>query len=98
MKVACFAKPFAVLRGRCSSRDEPILVTRQGEGRAAAATSDRDGEPPPTKELNMQEAVPLAQLRAEKTKQMMVELPADLAHRRADRRAQGRAREVSRAR
>ena len=54
--------------------DEPILVT----GKVKPGRMDENDENAKAlKELNLADAVPLAKLRAEKTRQMMVELPAD---------------------
>ena len=72
VKVACFSKAFAAhevdLKG-----DEPILVS----GKVKPGRQGDLDEGPAPKELNMAEAVLLSKLRAEKTKQMTVELPAD---------------------
>jgi DNA polymerase-3 subunit alpha len=73
VRVACFAKAFAAFEQVLKS-DEPILVT----GKVKPGRMDESDEnAKATKELNLSDAVPLAKLRAEKTKQMMVELPAD---------------------
>jgi DNA polymerase-3 subunit alpha len=75
VKVACFAKQFAqyeqVLKG-----DEPILVT--GKVKAGRGNDDPNDEAPKVKELTLAEVIPLAQLRAQKTRQLMVEAPADV--------------------
>jgi DNA polymerase-3 subunit alpha len=74
VKVACFSKAFAQF-GEVLQSDEPILVTAKVKsGRAA---DDEAENVKATKELNMSEAVPLARLRAEKTRQMTVEVSAD---------------------
>ncbi|HXU70161.1 MAG TPA: DNA polymerase III subunit alpha [Polyangia bacterium] len=73
VRVACFAKAFAAFEQVLKS-DEPILVT----GKVKPGRMDESDEnAKATKELNLADAVPLAKLRAEKTKQMTVELPAD---------------------
>ncbi len=64
----CFSKPFAEY-DEVLKMDEPLLVTgtvaREGEVEAMVVR------------LHMREAVPLQRLRAEKTRQMTVEVPAD---------------------
>jgi DNA polymerase-3 subunit alpha len=73
VRVACFAKAFAVFE-QVLKADEPILVT----GKVKPGRMDESDEnAKATKELNLSDAVPLPKLRAEKTKQMMVQLPAD---------------------
>ena len=72
VKIACFAKPFAQFEAVLKA-DEPILVT----GKVKAGRMGDDESEPRAKELNMSEAVPLAKLRAEKTRQMTVEVAAD---------------------
>ncbi len=68
VEVVCFSKPFAEYE-EVLKMDEPLLVTgtvaREGEGEAMVVR------------LHMREAVPLQRLRAEKTRQMTVEVPAD---------------------
>jgi DNA polymerase-3 subunit alpha len=68
IEVVCFSKPFAEHEEVLKS-DEPLLVTgtvaREGEGEAQVIR------------LHMKEAVPLHKLRAEKTKQMTIDLAAD---------------------
>jgi len=74
VRVACFAKAFAAFEQVLKS-DEPILISGKVKpGRMD--DSDETAKAAP-KELNLADAVPLFKLRAEKTKQMMVELPAD---------------------
>jgi DNA polymerase-3 subunit alpha len=79
VKVACFSKAFKEYEEVLKS-DEPILVT--GKVKSGRGNDDNAGagesEVKAVKELNMSEAVPLARLRSEKTRQMMVELSADL--------------------
>jgi DNA polymerase III subunit alpha len=79
VKVACFSKAFKEFEEVLKS-DEPILVTgKVKSGRSMDDNANPDGEAvKATKELNMSEAVPLAKLRSEKTRQMMVDLPADM--------------------
>ena len=72
VKVACFAKQFAQFEAVLKA-DEPMLVT----GKVKPGRGDDESDAPKVKELNMAEAIPLARLRAEKTKQMTVELSAD---------------------
>jgi DNA polymerase-3 subunit alpha len=79
VKVTCFSKPFAKYEEMLKS-DEPLVVI----GKVKADRRADDGgapndEPARAKELNMQEAVPLARMRAEKTKQMTVQISADAA-------------------
>jgi DNA polymerase-3 subunit alpha len=74
VKVACFAKSFATFEAVLKS-DEPILVT--GKVKPGRQLDDSDESAKAPKELNLGDAVPLARLRAEKTRQMMVELSAD---------------------
>jgi DNA polymerase-3 subunit alpha len=74
VKVACFAKGFAAYEAVLKS-DEPILVS--GKIKPGRMTDESEEAAKALKELNMSEAVPLAKLRAEKTKQMTVELSAD---------------------
>jgi DNA polymerase-3 subunit alpha len=79
VKVACFSKAFALYEEVLKS-DEPILVSgKVKSGRAAPDAQDRgDGdEAKATRELNMSEAVLLSKMRAEKTRQMTVEVSAD---------------------
>jgi DNA polymerase-3 subunit alpha len=73
VKVACFAKAFATHEATLKS-DEPILIT--GKVKSSRMADDAE-EGPRVKELAMSEAVPLARVRAEKTRQMTVELSAD---------------------
>jgi DNA polymerase-3 subunit alpha len=73
VRVACFAKAFAAFEQVLKS-DEPILVTGKVK---PGRVDESDENAKAAKELNLSDAVPLAKLRAEKTKQMMVELPAD---------------------
>jgi DNA polymerase-3 subunit alpha len=74
VKVACFNKAFqqfeAVLKA-----DEPILIV--GKVKPGRQLDDAEDAPRAPKELNMSDAVPLSRLRVEKTKQMMLTLPAD---------------------
>ena len=72
--MACFAKAFAAFEAVLKS-DEPILVT--GKVKPGRVRRQRRERAKALKELNLSDAVPLAKLRAEKTRQMMVELPAD---------------------
>jgi DNA polymerase-3 subunit alpha len=73
VRVACFSKAFALLESVLKS-DEPILIT----GKVKPGRMDENDEnAKAAKELNLADAVPLARLRAEKTRQMMVELSAD---------------------
>jgi DNA polymerase-3 subunit alpha len=68
VEVICFSRPFAEYEAVLKS-DEPLLVTGQvvaeGEGEARQ------------KKLHMKEAKPLAQLRSEKTRQVVITVPAD---------------------
>jgi DNA polymerase-3 subunit alpha len=73
VRVACFAKAFAAYETVLKS-DEPILVT--GKVKPGRVEGDDEAQKA-AKELNLTEAIPLAQLRAEKTRQMTVELSAD---------------------
>src|SRR5262249_42011121 len=73
VRVACFAKAFAAFE-QILKADEPILVT----GKVKPGRMDESDEnAKATKELNLADAVPLAKLRAEKTKQMTVSMAAD---------------------
>jgi DNA polymerase-3 subunit alpha len=73
VKVACFSKAFAQYEEVLRS-DEPILVTAKVKsGRAL----DDEESVKATKELNLSEAAPMARLRAEKTRQMTIEVSAD---------------------
>jgi DNA polymerase-3 subunit alpha len=73
VRVACFAKAFAAFE-QVLKADEPILIT----GKVKPGRVDENEEnAKAVKELNLSDAVALAKLRAEKTKQMMVELAAD---------------------
>jgi DNA polymerase-3 subunit alpha len=74
VKVACFAKGFAAYEAVLKA-DEPILVS--GKIKPGRIVDESDENAKAQKELNMSEAVPLARLRAEKTRQMTVELSAD---------------------
>jgi DNA polymerase-3 subunit alpha len=76
IKVACFAKAFAACEAVLKA-DEPILLTGKVKASRIADDAAADGDVPRTKELSMSEAVPLARLRVEKTRQMIVELSAD---------------------
>jgi DNA polymerase-3 subunit alpha len=76
VKVACFQKAFAsheqILKG-----DEPILVV----GKVKPGRGGEEGGEEASraiKELSMNEAIPLFRLRTEKTKQMMLQLSADV--------------------
>ena len=60
---------------RCSRADEPLLVT--GKVKPGRIDDSDENAAKAAKELNLAEAVPLFKLRAEKTTQMTVELPAD---------------------
>jgi DNA polymerase III subunit alpha len=73
VRVACFSKSFAVYEAVLKS-DEPLLVTGKVK---PGRVDDNDETQKADKELILAEAIPLAQLRAEKTRQMMVELSAD---------------------
>ncbi len=73
VRVACFAKAFAAFEAVLKS-DEPILVTGKVK---PGRMDDSDESAKAPKELNLSDAVPLHKLRAEKTRQMTVELPAD---------------------
>jgi DNA polymerase-3 subunit alpha len=73
VRVACFAKAFAAFEAVLKS-DEPILVSGKVK---PGRVDESDENAKAQKELNMSEAVPLARLRAEKTRQMTVELSAD---------------------
>jgi DNA polymerase III subunit alpha len=77
VKVACFSKPFQLYEEVLKS-DEPILITAKVKSGRSNDDAAAEENVRAVKELNMSEAVPLAKLRAEKTRQMMVELPADL--------------------
>jgi DNA polymerase-3 subunit alpha len=77
VKVACFSKPFQQYEEVLKS-DEPILITAKVKSGRSNDDAAAEENLRAVKELNMSEAVPLAKLRAEKTRQMMVELPADL--------------------
>ncbi len=72
VKVACFAKQFAQFEPILKS-DEPILVT----GKVKAGRMGDDDDAPRAKELTLSDAVPLARLRSERTRQMTVEISAD---------------------
>lgn len=75
VKVACFAKAFAqyeqLLKG-----DDPILVT--GKIKAGRGNDDPNDDAPKVKELSLSEAHKLSELRAQKTRQMTVEVSADV--------------------
>ena len=73
VRVACFAKAFAAFEEVLKS-DEPILVKGKVK---PGRMDDSDESAKAPKELNLSDAVPLYKLRAEKTRQMTVELPAD---------------------
>jgi DNA polymerase-3 subunit alpha len=75
VKVACFAKAFAQYEQMLKS-DDPILVT--GKIKAGRGNDDPNDDAPKVKELSLSEAHKLSELRAQKTKQMTVEVPADL--------------------
>jgi DNA polymerase-3 subunit alpha len=74
VKVACFAKAFAQYEQMLKS-DDPILVT--GKIKAGRGNEDPNDDAPKVKELSMSEAHKLSDLRAQKTKQMTVEVSAD---------------------
>jgi DNA polymerase III subunit alpha len=74
VRVACFAKAFAAFEQVLKS-DEPILVS--GKVKPGRMDDSDETAKAAAKELNLSDAVPLFKLRAEKTRQMMVELPAD---------------------
>ena len=69
IEVVCFSKPFAEYE-EVLKLDEPLLVT----GRLA---TEGDGEST-VRRMLMKEAVPLARLRNDRTKKIVVELSADL--------------------
>jgi DNA polymerase-3 subunit alpha len=73
IKVACFSKAFAAFEAVLKS-DEPILVTGKVK---PGRVDENDENAKAAKELNLSDVVPLFKLRAEKTRQMMVELSAD---------------------
>jgi len=70
VEVVCFSKPFVEFEAVLKS-DEPILVTGnvaiEGEGEAVS------------RKIHMREAVKIAEVRTKKTKQVVVEVNADLA-------------------
>jgi DNA polymerase-3 subunit alpha len=68
VEVICFSRPFAEFEGVLKS-DEPLLVT-------GAVVAEGEGEAR-QKKLHMKDAKLLAQLRSEKTRQVVVQLPAD---------------------
>ncbi len=68
VEVVCFSKPFAVYEPLLKS-DEPLLIK---------GTVAFEGEGEQVLRLHMAEAIPLNQLRTEKTEQVVIELPADL--------------------
>jgi len=74
VKVACFSKAFVQFEAVLKS-DEPVLIT--GKVKAGRQADDTEDAPRAAKELNLSDAVPLSRLRTEKTKQMMLTLPAD---------------------
>ena len=74
VRVACFAKAFAAFE-EVLKADEPILIT--AKVKPGRMDDSDEGAVKALKELNLSDAVPLAKLRAEKTRQMMVEMPAD---------------------
>jgi len=76
VKVACFAKAFAQFEQVLKS-EEPILVTGKVKSGRGGGDGENGDEAPAAKELSMSEAVPLARLRAEKTKEVIVEVAAD---------------------
>ena len=73
VKVACFAKAFAQYEAVLKS-DEPILVSGKIK---PGRVDENDESAKAVKELSLAEAVPLHQLRTDKTKQILVELSAD---------------------
>ncbi|HEX4457786.1 MAG TPA: OB-fold nucleic acid binding domain-containing protein [Polyangia bacterium] len=73
VKVACFSKGFAQYEAVFKA-DEPILVSGKVK---PGRVDENDENAKAVKEINLTEAIPLAKLRAEKTKQMLVEMPAD---------------------
>ncbi|MGZ3428094.1 MAG: DNA polymerase III subunit alpha, partial [Polyangia bacterium] len=75
VRVACFAKAFAAFEQVLKS-DEPLLVSGKVKPGRIDDNAD-EGAAKAAKELNLSDAVPLFKLRAEKTKQIVVELPAD---------------------
>ncbi|HZS39152.1 MAG TPA: DNA polymerase III subunit alpha, partial [Polyangia bacterium] len=72
VKVACFAKQFVQFEAALKS-DEPLMVT----GKVKAGRMGDDDEAPRAKELTLSDAVPLARLRSERTRQMTLEVSAD---------------------
>src|SRR5262249_52417608 len=73
VRVACFAKQFAQYEALLKG-DEPLLVT--GKVKAARGGDEEEGARV-TKELTLQDAIPLQRLRAERTRQIIVEVSAD---------------------
>jgi DNA polymerase III subunit alpha len=74
VKVACFNKAFQQFEAVLKT-DEPVLIT--GKVKPGRQMDEAEDAPRAAKELNMSEAILLSRLRAEKTKQMMLRLPAD---------------------
>ena len=75
VRMACFAKQFALYE-QLLKGDEPILVT--GKVKAGRGQQDMlEDEAPKVKEMTVGEAHLLSDLRAQKTKQMTVEISAD---------------------
>ena len=79
VKVACFAKSFALHEATLKS-DEPILVIGKVKVARAGMGKDEDSaneEQPKVKELTLNDVVLLSKLRTDKTKQILIDLPAD---------------------
>ena len=79
VRVACFAKAFA-LHEQTLKSDEPIVVVGKVKvARAGMGKDDDQGgeDQPKVKELTLSDAVLLSKMRTERTKQMLIDLPAD---------------------
>jgi DNA polymerase-3 subunit alpha len=74
VKVACFNKAFQQFEAVLKT-DEPLLVT--GKVKPGRQLDESEDAPRAAKELNLSDVVPLSRLRAEKTRQMMLRVPAE---------------------
>ncbi|MSP63641.1 MAG: DNA polymerase III subunit alpha [Myxococcales bacterium] len=68
VEVVCFSKPFALYEEVLKS-DEPLLIT-------GTVNSEGEGESV-VKKIHLREAIPIARMRNEKTRQLTVTLPAE---------------------
>ena len=75
VKVCCFAKQFVQFEQMLKG-DDPILIT--GKVKAGRGNDDPNDEAPKVKELSLAECIPLPQLRAQKTRQLTLEVEASV--------------------